>query len=121
MKQIVIIGGGFAGINLAKSMAGKAGFHVMLVDRNNYNFFPPLLYQVATAFLEPSNISYPFRKLFQKMDNISFRTGELLEVIDSKTRSYCQPESCTTTIWCLPPVQKPIILAWKMCVKTRYQ
>ncbi|TDE10760.1 NAD(P)/FAD-dependent oxidoreductase [Dyadobacter psychrotolerans] len=86
MKQIVIIGGGFAGINLAKSMAGKTGFHVMLVDRNNYNFFPPLLYQVATAFLEPSNISYPFRKLFQKMDNISFRTGELLEVIASKNK-----------------------------------
>lgn len=78
--KIVIIGGGFAGINLAKGLAGDKNFDVTLVDKNNYNFFPPLIYQVATAYLEPSSISYPFRKLFRKNDNIHFRLGEVLSV-----------------------------------------
>lgn len=78
MYKIVIIGGGFAGINMVRQLSGKKGFEVTLVDRNNYNFFPPLLYQLATGFLEPSNICYPFRKILQKHRNISFRMGELL-------------------------------------------
>jgi NADH dehydrogenase len=74
--RIVIIGGGFAGINLAEELGGNNNFKVTLVDKNNYNFFPPLIYQVATAYLEPSSISYPFRKLFRKKGNIQFRLGE---------------------------------------------
>ncbi|HEY4147599.1 MAG TPA: NAD(P)/FAD-dependent oxidoreductase [Chitinophagaceae bacterium] len=80
MKRIVIIGGGFAGVNFARGLAGKEGYQVTLVDRNNYNFFPPLLYQVATGFLAPSNISYPFRKLFRHAKNINFCMGELQQV-----------------------------------------
>lgn len=64
-KEIVIIGGGFAGINLAQNLLKNKTYHITLVDRNNYNFFPPLIYQVATGFLEISSISYPFRKLFR--------------------------------------------------------
>ncbi|RYG52952.1 MAG: NAD(P)/FAD-dependent oxidoreductase, partial [Chitinophagaceae bacterium] len=79
-KEIVIIGGGFAGINLARSFSPKDGFHITLVDRNNYNFFPPLLYQVATGFIEVSNISYPYRKLLHNKKHMSFRMGELLAV-----------------------------------------
>ena len=67
-------------------MAGKAGFHVILVDRNNYSFFPPLLYQVATGFLQVSNISYPFRKLFRKMTNINFQMGEFLKLVSSENK-----------------------------------
>lgn len=78
--KIVIIGGGFAGINLAKGLAGDKNFEVTLVDKNNYNFFPPLIYQVATAFLEPSSISYPFRKLFIHNSNIHFRLGDVQSV-----------------------------------------
>ncbi|MCR5862847.1 NAD(P)/FAD-dependent oxidoreductase [Flavobacterium sp. J372] len=78
--RIVIIGGGFAGINLAEELGGDKRFQVTLVDKNNYNFFPPLIYQVATAYLEPSSISYPFRKLFRGKDNIQFRLGELQSV-----------------------------------------
>ncbi len=85
-KDIVIIGGGFAGINMALKLAKKEGFHVTLVDRNNYNFFPPLLYQVATGFLEVSNISYPFRKLFQRFDNVNFRLGELQKIVSSENK-----------------------------------
>lgn len=79
-KEIVIIGGGFAGVNFIKEISGNNHFHVTLVDRNNYNFFPPLLYQVSTGFLEVSNISYPFRMLLSKHKNINFRMGELVEI-----------------------------------------
>lgn len=84
--EIVIIGGGFAGINLAKELLNQQGIHVTLVDKNNYNFFPPLIYQVATAFLEPSSISYPFRKFFAGKKNLQFRLGELLKVIPSENK-----------------------------------
>ncbi len=78
--KIIIIGGGFGGINLALSMANNKSYDVTLVDRNNYNFFSPLIYQVATAFLEPSSISYPFRKMIYGYNNLHFRLGELLSV-----------------------------------------
>lgn len=79
-KRIVIIGGGFGGMNLAKNLAGVKGIEVVLVDRNNYNYFPPLIYQVASSFIEPSNISYPFRKMFQGKDNVRFYQGTFLSV-----------------------------------------
>ncbi|RYU91331.1 NAD(P)/FAD-dependent oxidoreductase [Mucilaginibacter terrigena] len=78
-KKIVVIGGGFAGVNFAQNVAKNKNYQVTLVDKNNYNYFPPLLYQVSTSFLEPSSISYPFRKLFRK-DNIRFRMGEPVKV-----------------------------------------
>ena len=54
-KKIVIIGGGFAGVNLAKKLTKSDHFEIILVDKNNYNFFPPLIYQVATGYLETSS------------------------------------------------------------------
>ena len=80
MKEILIIGGGFAGVNLAKNLAGTNSVRVTLVDLNNYNYFPPLLYQVATGFLDVANITYPFRKLFAGKDNIRFRMGSLQSI-----------------------------------------
>lgn len=84
--QIVIIGGGFAGINVAQELANQEGFEVTLVDKNNYNFFPPLIYQVATGYLEPSSISYPFRKFFAGKKNLQFRLGELQRVLASENK-----------------------------------
>ena len=84
--EIVIIGGGFAGINLAKELVNQKGIEVILVDKNNYNFFPPLIYQVATAFLEPSSISYPFRKFFAGKKNLQFRLGELQKVVPAENK-----------------------------------
>lgn len=84
--HIVIIGGGFAGINLAKDLTDYKGIEVTLVDKNNYNFFPPLIYQVATAFLEPSSISYPFRKFFAGKKNLQFRLGELQKVVPAENK-----------------------------------
>jgi len=84
--HIVVIGGGFAGVNIAKSLANKKNFQVTLVDKNNYNFFPPLIYQVATAYLEPTSISYPFRKLFSGKDNLHFRLGEVKKIVPAENK-----------------------------------
>lgn len=78
--RIVVIGGGFAGLNFVKHLSPSA-FDVTLVDKNNFNYFTPLLYQVATGFLEPSSISYPLRKLVNTK-GFNFRQGEL-SAIDS--------------------------------------
>lgn len=84
--KIVVIGGGFAGINLVKALGKNQDMQIILVDKNNYNFFPPLIYQVATAFLEPSSISYPFRKLFNGKKNVHFRLAEVVRVIQENKK-----------------------------------
>ena len=78
-KRLVIIGGGFAGLELAKKI-DKELYQVILIDKNNYYQFQPLFYQVATAGLEPSSISYPHRKNFQKNKNFHFRMCEAQHV-----------------------------------------
>lgn len=80
VSRIVVVGGGFAGMNFVKAMANDPNFEVTLVDIDNYHSFSPLLYQVGMAFIEPSNISYPFRRLFQKRPNLRFHLGELKSV-----------------------------------------
>jgi len=79
-KKIVVVGGGFAGLNFVKSLNNNPAYDVTLVDINNYHFFPPLIYQVATAFIENSNISTPFRKIFKKTKNFSFHLGKLTNI-----------------------------------------
>jgi NADH:ubiquinone reductase (H+-translocating) len=79
-KNIVVVGGGFAGINFIEELENNSDFHITLVDANNYNYFPPLLYQVATAFIEASNICYPFRKMFQEKKNLRFHLGSLIKI-----------------------------------------
>lgn len=79
-KKIVVAGGGFAGLNFVKAMAADDNFEITLVDIDNYHSFSPLLYQVGMAFIEPSNISYPFRRLFQEKKNLRFHLGELKNV-----------------------------------------
>jgi NADH dehydrogenase len=81
--RIVIVGGGFAGLKLAMKLS-KSGFQIILLDKNNYHQFQPLFYQVATAGLEPSSISFPLRKIFQKHENIHFRVAELQSIDVSK-------------------------------------
>ena len=78
--KVVIAGAGFGGLKLARRLANKAGFEVVLVDRFNYHQFQPLFYQVATAGLDASNISFPLRKVFQRSKNVKIRLAELKEV-----------------------------------------
>ena len=76
LKRVVIIGAGFGGLKLARKMIGS-GYQVVLIDRENYHQFQPLLYQVATAGLEPSSIAFPLRKVFQKETNFHIRIDEV--------------------------------------------
>ncbi|MFY7970634.1 MAG: NAD(P)/FAD-dependent oxidoreductase, partial [Flavobacteriales bacterium] len=78
-KRIVIIGGGFGGLNLIKQLRNSE-FQVVLVDRQNYHAFQPLLYQVATAGLEPGSIAYPFRKILSDYTEVYFRMAEVTHV-----------------------------------------
>jgi NADH dehydrogenase len=84
-KRIVIVGGGFAGLSLARRLA-KLAYQVVLIDRNNYHQFQPLFYQVAMSGLEPSSIVFPFRKLFQRQKNVFLRVTEVTEVQADRKR-----------------------------------
>lgn len=77
--RIVIIGGGFAGVSLAKKLSKKE-VQVVLLDKNNYHCFQPLLYQVSTGGLEPDSIAYPLRKVLIGYDNFFFRLAEVQEI-----------------------------------------
>ena len=79
LAHVVIIGGGFGGIATARGLAGK-DVRVTIVDKHNFHTFLPLLYQVATAGLEPADIAYPIRTIFGHADNIRFRHGHVREV-----------------------------------------
>lgn len=84
-EKIVIIGGGFAGLQLAKSLNNKRK-KVMVIDKVNHHMFQPLFYQVACGRIEPSNISFPFRKIFQRSRNVQFRLTEVHKIIPSENK-----------------------------------
>lgn len=77
--RVVIIGGGFGGLQLAKKLR-YTNFQVVLLDKHNYHAFQPLFYQVATAGLEPGSIAYPFRKIFNSYNNTFFRMAEVQHI-----------------------------------------
>jgi len=77
--RVVIVGSGFAGLKLLRKIIGK-GFQIVMIDKNNFHQFQPLLYQVATAGLEPSAISFPIRKILQKEVDVHFRIAEIYEL-----------------------------------------
>lgn len=84
-KRIVIVGGGLGGLELAFKLVDD-DYQVVLVDKNNYHQFPPLIYQVASGGLEPSSISFPFRRLFQGKKDFFFRMAKVESVnTDKKT------------------------------------
>jgi NADH:quinone reductase (non-electrogenic) len=79
-RKIIIAGGGFAGVQLARHL-DRGLFDVLLIDKVNHHMFQPLFYQVATSQLEPSSISFPLRKIFQNRRNVQIRLAELLEIV----------------------------------------
>ena len=84
-EKIVIIGGGFAGLQLAKSLNNKRK-KVMVIDKVNHHMFQPLFYQVACGRIEPSNISFPFRKIFQRSRNVQFRLTEVQSIVPEQNK-----------------------------------
>jgi len=84
--NVVIIGGGFGGLKLARKLSKNKNFDITLIDRFNFHQFQPLFYQVATAGLDASNISFPLRKVFQKERNIHFRMAAVksIDVVQKK-------------------------------------
>ena len=84
-KRVVIVGGGFGGLKLARRLNDR-DFQVILLDRNNYHLFQPLLYQVATSGIEPSAISFPFRKIFKRRHDFHVRICTAERVIPQENR-----------------------------------
>ena len=82
-QRVVIIGGGFAGLAVAKGLENKE-LQVVLIDKHNYHTFQPLLYQVATGGLEPDSIAFPLRKRFNDVDNFYFRLAEVQKINSDK-------------------------------------
>ncbi len=79
-KKVVILGGGFAGINVAKILGGDMNCHVTMIDRGNHHLFQPLLYQVAMAGLNPSDIASPIRSMLRRYDNIFTLMAEAQQI-----------------------------------------
>jgi NADH dehydrogenase len=86
MKSVVIVGGGFAGLSCARELARSNHLHITLIDKNNYQQFQPLLYQVATAALAPSNVAFNLRNLFRRHSNVDIKMAEVVSV-DLNTRT----------------------------------
>ena len=74
-KRVVIVGGGLGGLRLAEDLYGS-GMQVVLIDKDNFHQFPPLIYQIASAGIDPSSISFPFRQIFRKRKDFYFRMAE---------------------------------------------
>jgi len=87
LKRIVVVGGGFGGLRLAKKLSTK-DFQVVLLDKHNYHAFQPLLYQVATAGLEPDSIAHAIRQIFAKKENFFFRIANVERIDTGQQRIY---------------------------------
>lgn len=91
-NRVIIVGAGFGGLFAARKLAGK-DVNVLLVDRNNYHTFTPLIYQVATCALDASEVAYPVRSIFYKNENINFLLGEVTHVDYTKKRVTIEKDS----------------------------
>lgn len=94
LKHAVIIGGGFAGLNCAKKLAKHPNVHVTLIDRNNYQQFQPLLYQVASGALSPGNTAFNLRRVLREYSNVDVKLTEIVSV-DLSTQSATNAEGQT--------------------------
>ena len=90
--KVVIVGAGFGGLRVARKLNNKPGFEVLLIDKFNYHQFQPLFYQVATAALDASNISFPLRKAFHNSNNVRIRVEEVKQVIPQQNKIITESE-----------------------------
>ena len=85
MAKIVVVGGGFAGLNLTKQLA-SSNHEILLIDKTNHHLFQPLLYQVATAVLSPADIAVPIRDVFRNYSNVRVLMGEVKTIDKQNNR-----------------------------------
>src|SRR6187397_1790211 len=90
--KVVIVGAGFGGLRVARKLNNKPGFEVLLIDKFNYHQFQPLFYQVATAALDASNISFPLRQAFHNSNNVRIRVEEVKQVIPQQNKIITESE-----------------------------
>ena len=94
MKHVVIVGGGFAGLNCARKLAAHREVRITLIDRHNYTQFQPLLYQVAAGYLAPSNVSYSLRNILSQQANIEVKMAEIVSIdLNSRTAVTAQGQT----------------------------
>jgi NADH dehydrogenase len=86
MNHLVIVGGGFAGLNCARKLSAHRDVRITLIVKNNYQQFQPLLYQVATAILTPGNAAFSLRSIFRNHANVNVKLGEVISA-DLLTRT----------------------------------
>ena len=104
--QVVIVGGGFGGLACARKLDGGS-VDALLVDGHNYHLFTPLLYQVATALLNPSDIVYPFRTIFQRSPNVRFRQPCVTRIdLTPGSSTRVTTSKSDMTISCSPPAAR---------------
>jgi len=87
-KKVIVIGGGFGGISTVQQLSSQKNLDIYLIDRRNHHLFQPLLYQVAMAGLNPSEIAIPFRKIFSKRKNVNIIMAEV-DDIDLEGKRIC--------------------------------
>ncbi len=93
-KRVVIIGAGFAGLNLARKLARTGLYQIVIIDKNNYHQFQPLFYQVAMAGLEPSSIVFPLRKAFRQYKDVHIRVAEVYRIDTEHKRLHTSLNIC---------------------------
>src|SRR5579872_2947075 len=93
MSKVVILGGGFGGLNAAKAL-GNSKHEVWLIDKTNHHLFQPLLYQVASAALSPGDIAIPTREILSPYENITVIMGEVAAVDQKKNRIVLKNGDC---------------------------
>jgi len=110
VKHVVIVGGGFAGLNCAKKLAHHPDVRVTLIDKNNYQQFQPLLYQVAGAALSPSNIAFNLRSVLRDHPNVDVKMSEVTSV-DLTLALFRPPRArlIKAIFWCWPRDRKPFL------------
>ena len=88
-KRLIVIGGGFGGISFVKSLKNE-NVEIILIDKNNYHLFQPLLYQVAGTVLSPSDIAVPLRWIFRKQKNVKVSLDEVLSIDSENNKIKCK-------------------------------